>query len=234
MLCRTDCTMEYPSGGRYIVRLAFVVCFVTVWGCDPASRPPSVLPPTLKLPPQQPRATAPPTAVDCGLFPGRSESTEPITTVGLADRVDPNHAPYPTNESERLLFRQLYETLVRADCQGHAVPGLASSWRFDESTKTWIVALRPNARFSDNRPVTGMDVIASWKGVGAGKENELRPEVRRLVRSIAAVDDRTLEIDFENRRADAILALAHTDLAIATPVPGSSWPVGTRRARIDS
>jgi hypothetical protein len=222
--------MEYPSGGRYIVRFAFVVCFATVLGCDPASRPPSVLPPTLKVPSQQSRVAAPTTAVDCGLFPGRSESTEPITTVGLADRVDPNHAPFPTNESERLLFRQLYETLIRADCQGHASPGLASSWRFDESTKTWIVALRPNARFSDNKPVMASDVVSSWTGNGS----ELRPEVRRLVRSISVVDDRTLEIELENRRADSVLTLAQTDLAIATSVPGARWPIGTRPARIDA
>jgi hypothetical protein len=179
---------------------------------------------------------ATPTAVDCGLFPGRSESTEPITIVGLADRVDPTHAPYPTNESERLLFRQLYETLIRADCQGHAAPGLADSWRLNANGDAWIVTLRPNARFSDNKPVTAMDVVSSWMeaGVGAGNGSELRPDVRRLVRSIATLDDRTLEIALQSRRADAVLALAHTDLVIATPVPGSPWPLGTRSARIDS
>jgi hypothetical protein len=58
--------------------------------------------------------------------------------------------------------------------------------------------------------------------------------VRRLVRSIAAVDDRTLEIELQNRRADAVLALSHTDLAIATPIPGSPWPIGTRPAKVGS
>jgi hypothetical protein len=62
---------------------------------------------------------------------------------------------------------------------------------------------------------------------------ELRPEVRRLVRSVTTVDDRTLEIALRSQRADALLALAHTDLAIAKRVPGLPWPLGTRLTRID-
>src|SRR5262245_5728638 len=60
-------------------------------------------------------------AFNCGLI---SERAEPVSSVALADRIDPANAPYPTNESERLLFRQLYETLVRVDCDGHVAPGL--------------------------------------------------------------------------------------------------------------
>lgn len=243
-----------------IVRLAFIlcigVCFGAAWGCGPrpASQIPSVPPPTLNPPLQSARvpaatnlppdvsppvSTAAAAAVDCGLFPDHGESTEAISTVGLAERVDPAHAPHPSNESERMLFRQLYETLIRADCQGNAVPGLAVSWRLSAngaSGNTWIVTLRQNARFSDNAPVTATDVVSSWMSVGVGRGNgsELRPEVLRLVRSIVAVDDRTLEITFQSGRADAVLALAHTNLAIATPVPGSPWPLGTRDVRIDS
>jgi len=124
----------------------------------------------------------------------------------------------------------LYETLIRADCEGHAAPGLAASWRLDASRNIWIVTLRQNARFSDNKAVTATDVVSSWM---SGNGSELRPEVLRLVRSIAVVDDRTLEIDLQSRRADAVLALAHTDLAIAKSVSGSSWPLGTRSARIN-
>jgi len=156
--------------------------------------------------------------------------------VGLSDRVDPSHAPHPTNESERLLFRQVYETLVRADCSGRPMPGLAASWRLDAGRNIWIVTLRQNARFSNNRPVTAMDVVTSWMsaGNGGGNGGELRPEVRRLVRSIMAVDARTLEVDLQSRRADAVITLAHTDLAIAIPVPGSPWRLGTLPLRIDS
>jgi len=155
---------------------------------------------------------------------------EPIATVGLGDRVDPANAPHPSNESERLLFRQLYETLVRIDCDGRVGPGLAASWRLDESGRTWIVTLREGARFSDNTPVTAAEVLSGWTGGGIGAQ--LQPHVSRLVQSIVAIDDRSLAITLRSQQVDVPLVLAHTDLAIAKPVPGSRWPLGTRSARI--
>jgi hypothetical protein len=151
-------------------------------------------------------------------------------TVGLHPRIDPSHAPHPSNESERLLFRQLYETLVRADCMGRVGAGLASSWRLDGDGRTWIVTLRQDARFSDGSPVTAADVRASWTGGSA--DGELRPHVSRLVESVAPVGERDLAITLRHHRADAPLALAHADLAVAKPVAGAAWPLGTRPGRV--
>jgi hypothetical protein len=159
-----------------------------------------------------------------------AEPGEPIATVGLGERVDPAHAPRPSNDSERLLFRQLYETLVRVDCDGRVGPGLASSWRLGESGRTWIVTLRESARFSDGTPVTSGDVLASWTRDGRG--GELRPQVSRLVESVATAGDRVLSVTLRSRRVDVPLVLAHTDLAIAKAVPAERWPLGTRSARI--
>ena len=166
-------------------------------------------------------------SASCSLI---AEPGEPIASVALGDRVDPANAPHPSNESERLLFRQLYETLVRIDCDGRAGPGLAASWRLDESGRTWIVTLRENLRFSDGTPVTAADVLSGWTGGGGGAQ--LRPHVSRLVQSIAAVEDRSLAITLRRQQMDVPLVLAHADLAIAKPVPGSRWPLGTRSARI--
>jgi hypothetical protein len=174
-----------------------------------------------------PTATLPDqTSVDCRLI---SEPGEHLATVGLGDRIDPANAPHPSNESERLLFRQLYETLVRIDCDGHVRPGLAASWRLDVNGSTWIVTLREKARFSDGTPLTAADVVSGWS---TGSTGELRPEVRRLVRSAVAVGDQALEITLRSERGDAPLALAHTDLAITRRVSGSLWPLGTRPVRI--
>jgi Bacterial extracellular solute-binding proteins, family 5 Middle len=228
---------------RNCVRLAFIVCLAAVWGCvsgtawhlmplpQTASRPPepaNVPPPPSQAAPSSPAARFPAeSSVDCGLI---SELGEPVATVGLEERIDPANAPHPSNESERLLFRQLYETLVRVDCNGRVGPGLAASWRLDANPSTWIVTLRDKARFSDGTLVTAADVVSDWSIGSSG--GELRPEVRRLVRSVSALDDRTLEIALRSERGDAPLALAHTDLAIARRVSGSLWPVGTRPVRI--
>lgn len=197
---------------------------------DRPVEPPSTVAPT-------PEAAAPPPAttarrpeagpVDCALI---ADPGEPITTVALSDRIDPSNAPHPSNQSERLLFRQLYETLARVDCHGRAVPGLAASWQLDANGRTWIVTLRENAHFSDGAPVTAADVRASW--TRGGIEDELRPHVSRLVESIATVGDRAIAITLRSQRVDVPMALAHPDLAIAKSVADSPWPLGTRFTRI--
>jgi hypothetical protein len=166
--------------------------------------------------------------VDCALI---GEPGEPIATVALRQPVDPSNAPRPSNESERLLFRQLYETLVGVDCDGRVRPGLASSWRLDPDGATWILTLRDDAAFSDGTPVSASDVIAGWTSGSAGA---LRPDVRRLVDSIAPAGDRSVAIDVRSRRTDAPVALAHASLAVAKPVAGSRWPLGTRGVRVES
>ena len=193
-----------------IARYALIVCLVAASGCGPrlTARP---------VPLPRSASSTPELANACALI---SEPGEPVGTVALSETVDPSHAPYPSNESERLLFRQLYETLVRVNCDGHAVPGLADSWRFDTNARAWIVTLRPNARFSDGTPVTTADVASAWS---TGD---------RFVQSVHAVDDRTLEIKLRNPSGDTPLPLAHTDLAIARRIPGSRWPLGTQAARV--
>jgi hypothetical protein len=156
---------------------------------------------------------------------------EPIATIGLNDRVSPANAPRPANDGERLLFRQLYETLVHVDCQGRLRAGLAATWRFEAETSRWIVTLRDDPLFADGTPVTPADVVAAWsRDAGTG---ELRQEVRRIVQAIAPVDHRSLAITLHRPSADGPLPLAHPDLAIAKRIAGSPWPLGTRSASIE-
>jgi hypothetical protein len=182
--------------------------------------------------PQPPQVVDPPpraAADECALIalPG-----EPITTVGLTERIDPANALHPSNASERLLFGQIYETLVRVDCMGRVRPGLASSWRVDDrGVRVWYVALREDARFSDGAPVTAADVRAGWTRDGAA--GELETHVKRHVSAVHVLDDRTLGIQLSTPRIDAPLVLAHPDLAVAKRVADSPLPLGTRSSRLD-
>jgi hypothetical protein len=158
---------------------------------------------------------------------------ESIATVGLSDRIDPSNAPRPSNDSERLLFRQLYETLVRIDCMSRVGPSLATSWRrLDDDGRSWIVILREDARFSDGTPVTAADVRASW--ISDRIDGQLQPHVSRLVQSVVLLGERALAITLRSHRVDAPVALAHPDLAIARRVADSPWPIGTRSGRLAS
>ncbi len=226
---------------RTFEAVGLVVCLAALTcACGSRSTPAGVpVPPPSPQAPQTPSPGAPPsepppspaitaadpgaTSLDCALI---AEPGEPIATVALVDRVDPSNAPRPSNESEHLLFRQLYETLIRVDCKGRVRPGLAESWSLDADGRTWVITLRENARFSDGTPVTSTDVRAGWTRDGAG--DELLPSVSRLVQSVVPVDDRTIAIGLRSPRVDTPLALAHTDLAIARPAAASRWPLGTR------
>src|SRR5262245_25101860 len=104
------------------VRLALIVCLGATWGCGPRVGSHGV-----PVPPSASRGSGPASALsatsassddssaDCKLI---SEPSEPVGTVALSERVDPANAPHASNESERIVFRQLYETLVRVDCKG--------------------------------------------------------------------------------------------------------------------
>jgi len=213
------------------------------WACS-ARTPAAVPPPAQRDQPDAPgtaaitrepeptpvRGPLPRAAVDeCALIdlPG-----EPIATIGLTDRIDPANALHPSNASERLLFGQLYETLVRVDCMGRVRPGLASSWRVDERAgRVWYLTLREDARFSDGAPVTPADVRAGWTRDGAG--GELATHVKRHVQWVDVLDDRTLVIQLSTPRIDAPAVLAHPDLAVAKRVADSPFPLGTRLSRLD-
>jgi hypothetical protein len=237
--------------GRFLAAVVVVICVQMTCACGsragaagvPASPQPDQPPPSPSAPPVTPEAPKPSpservpetSADECALIapsslPRAEARGDSIATVGLTDRIDPTHAPRPTNEGERLLFRQLYETLVRADCMGRVVPGLAESWRLDADGRTWIVTLREDARFADGTPVTSTDVRASWTRDGVGET--LRPEVSGLVQSVALSGERGLAIRLQSPRVDVPLALAHPDLAIARSAADSLWPLGTRSSRI--
>ena len=227
--------------GRSFAAVGLIVCLLAVTAACGSRHIPVAMPappvveqvpqiPGPVVPPPQPLPSTPVTTPrpevaesDCAVI---AEPGEPIAVVALADRIDPANAPRPTNDGEQLLFRQVYETMVRVDCKGRVLPGLAASWRLDPNGRTWIVTLRDNARFADGTLVSSSDVRASWTRGDAG--DELQPQVSRLVESVVAIDDRTLAIAPRRPRPDVPLELAHADLAIARRTPGSSWPLGTR------
>jgi hypothetical protein len=209
--------------GRGPAAFWFVICVALMLACSSRTTPAAA--PVAQVPASP--LPAEPDSGECAVIP---DPGEPVETVALSDRVDPANAPRPSNDSERMVFRQLYETLVRADCRGRVAAGLAASWRLEADGRTWIVMLREGARFSDGTDLTADDVRASWTRDGNGAE--LRPHVSRLVQSVGLAGDRALAITLRSRRVDAPMALAHPDLAVAKRVDGSPWPLGTRSNRI--
>ena len=72
---------------------------------------------------------APPATVASGADPCLIDSDSRDTLdLFVADLPSAQHAPVPRNDSERLVFRQLYATLLRIDCTGAVRAGLAERW----------------------------------------------------------------------------------------------------------
>jgi len=131
--------------------------------------------------------------------------------VGLLAPVDARHAPIPTSDAERLVFRQLYEGLVRIDCEGAPRPGLATAWRASGDT-LWTFELRPGARFWDGTPVDGSMAWDEW-----------RPST--AVREVRSSAPRTITVVLDAPRS--IAAFADPAWAVVKRIPESPWPLGT-------
>ena len=184
--------------------------------------------PPVPKPSPDPAPPVEPVAAACSLITGPGDT---IRTVALTNPIEASHAPYPRNDGERFLFRQVYDTLVRVDCEGRLQPGLASHWRLDPTGPTWVLTIDSEARFSDGTPVTTADVLAAWGEPGRGAA--LRPWIRQFVRSMVAVNSRVIGITLHDPdSAESLRALANPALAIARRQPGAPWPLGTTGFRV--
>ena len=84
-------------------------------------------PPGAAPAPALPAPGAAPSDTTCRLAPGPAAKRDTVA-VALAEPIEATHAPLARNDAERFVFAELYETLIRVDCAGRVLPGLAQSW----------------------------------------------------------------------------------------------------------
>ncbi|HUV37762.1 MAG TPA: ABC transporter substrate-binding protein [Patescibacteria group bacterium] len=175
----------------------------------------------------------------CGIVSPPAERVDTVR-VAMFDAPRPEHAPAATNDAERLLFRQLYETLITVDCLGVVRPALAESWERGDGGRRWMFELRDDARFWDGTPVTARDVVESWRytaldqmtrGSGAGI-GSMAPSAG--IDSAVAADQRVLRVYFARPHREVPRALAAPAFAVAKSTWDSRWPHGSGPYRIVS
>lgn len=81
-------------------------------------------------------------------------------TLGDVDSMNPLFA---TTNSEKVLSKLMFGTLVAIDYSGHPNIGLASAITPNEDGKTWTVKLRDGLVWSDGEPITIEDVVYTVK-----------------------------------------------------------------------
>ncbi len=166
---------------------------------------------------------------DCVLVPavGRGNPSLPDSTdetvVALRDRVDATDAPSPRNRSERLVFRQMYETLVNLDCRGRVRPGLATAWSHDADGRRWTFTLRPDARFWDGTPVSAWAVAQGWAPVRAGSGAPGQPSP---FDSVSVLGEHRLAVVLA-RPTKAAATFADDALAVTGSDSYAGWPLGS-------
>lgn len=145
--------------------------------------------------------------------------------VQLGESVEAAHAPMPANDAEAIVFRQLYETLTEVDCDGNLRGGLAERWDSDAEARTWTLTLEPR-RFWDGSGLRSEDVVASWR-TSALRASSRVPWCWIDPANVTAIDSRRLEIRLRDPMPDLPRVLAHSSLAVASPRPNQTWPVGS-------
>src|SRR2546423_9035153 len=167
-------------------------------------------PPGAAPAPALPAPGAAPSDTTCRLAP-RPAAKRDRVAVAFAEPIEATHAPLARNDAERFVFAELYETLIRVDCAGRVLPGLAQSW--EASGDRWTFTLRDDARFWDGAPVTARDVIASWRARDSA-----------FAQSATVVSDRTIAV---RPPVAPVQPLADPALAVTKRAPGGDWPIGT-------
>lgn len=116
-----------------------------------------------------------------------------------------------TDAQSIMIFTHVLEGLLRYDQTGNLIPGVAERWdiRMDGAT-FW---LRADARWSDGQPVTAHDFVFAWRTAVDPKTASQYAFILYPVKNgeainagklpvdalgVRAVDDRTLEVEFEN------------------------------------
>jgi hypothetical protein len=124
-------------------------------------------------------------------------------SLALLEPVDPSHAHRPRNDSERLLFRNLYPNLIRLDCHGVARPALAESWVRD-SAGAWTFTLREGFQSDEAaRALAAVPVLSGPTGID----------------SIRSLGPRQLRVHLTNAGSSAIQVLADPSLALVDTTP---------------
>ncbi len=174
---------------------------------------------------------------DCTPLPVLSQPGGSFT-VALLDSIRPRQAPVPRNASERLVFAQLYETLVKVSCDGSIQPGLADHWTCTDDGSMWVFRIRDGAVLWDGTRITASLVKKAWirsQKIPA-KEDHVSPWawLSAHSKSVRILDGQRLAIQLPEAQFDFPLLLAHPATAVAIRRPGWQWPVGSGPCRLQA
>jgi hypothetical protein len=117
--------------------------------------------------------------------------------------------------------------LLRVDCAGRIVPGLAKSWTATGPAR-YVLSLRDGARFWDGEPVTAYAIVSAWRTTAAEQGDEL---LAMLSDSARVSEPGLLELFVAG--GDLAL-LASPGTAVWRARANDPWPEGSGSHRVSS
>lgn len=87
-----------------------------------------------------------------------AQNIDDIVTIDPATAYEFSSGEYVTNTYDQLVQYNATDTTILS-------PGLATSWTIDAAAKTAVFTLREGVTFTSGNPLTGADVVGSWKRV---------------------------------------------------------------------
>src|SRR6267154_3058580 len=85
------------------------------------------------------------------------------------------------------VLQDLYEGLTAESPTGAAIPGVASSWTVDAAGIQYTFHLRPDARWSNGKPVRAQDFVVAWRRVLDPKQGSPVADDLRLIAGAGAI-----------------------------------------------
>jgi peptide/nickel transport system substrate-binding protein len=163
-----------------------------------------------------------------------------VGVAGLPDTLDPASA---LEGATPLIARQVFDTLVAyRDGSTDIEPALATRWSTSRDGLVWKFTLRDNVRFHDGAPLAASDVAESFDRLLRAEPDARSPVWTRLlrgtpgvVRSVRAVDARTLTITLSQPYAPLVTVLAHPGFSVVralTAADGTRTLLGTGPYRV--
>lgn len=148
----------------------------------------------------------------CGASAKSNASGKGAVTLRLAGINQGNGYPTPfaaIRGPGQLLTTFMFDTLAFPDVTGVPKPWLAQSWQESADGKTWTFHLRPNATWTDGKPLTSADVVFTFNydlhgpGAAAGVAQGLK-----YVQGVTAEGPQTVVVKLKSPEASFLSDIA--------------------------
>lgn len=146
-----------------------------------------------------------------------------VATANAPSNFDPRVG---TDEASQKIHQLLYNHLVRIDDNLQVVPELAETLTNPEPTK-YVATLRRGVRFHDGRELTARDVAFTFGSLIDPNFVSARKGAYRLVQSVRAVDDYTVEFTLKEAFGSFPINLVMGIVQDGSPASIAQKPIGT-------